>query len=135
MSKNKSRNNISGKGQNNQRITRINDEIAKTAADIIRFEMSDPRIGTVVSVVGADTTTDLKFCKISVSVLEKVGKTSVSPEETLEALTNATGFIRKRIAETLNLRHTPEITFLLDDSIAYAMRMHKFIDEVIRNDS
>ncbi|MCL2398426.1 MAG: 30S ribosome-binding factor RbfA [Defluviitaleaceae bacterium] len=131
MSKNKSH----GKSQNNQRIARINDEIARTAADIIRFEMSDPRIGTVVSVVGANTTTDLKFCKISVSVLEGNGQKNVPPEETLEALANASGFIRKRIAETLNLRHTPEITFLLDDSIASAMRMHKLIDEVVRNDS
>ena len=115
--------------KNNTRITRINDEIARTAANIIRFELSDPRIGTVVSVTGVNTTPDLKFCKISVSMLD--GKA----EETMEALVSATGFIRKRIAETLNLRHTPELTFVEDDSIAHAMRMHKLIDEVIRNDS
>ena len=114
--------------KNNTRIIRINDEISRAAANIIRFEMTDPRIGTVVSVTKADTTTDLKFCKISVSVLAD------NAEETLQALSNAKGFIRKRIAETLNLRHTPELTFILDDSIAYAMRMHKLIDEVNRND-
>lgn len=115
--------------KNNTRITRINDEIARTAANIIRFEMSDPRIGTVVSVTGVDTTPDLKFCKIFVSMLD--GKA----EETMEALDKAKGFVRKRIAETLNLRHTPELTFVVDDSIAHAMRMHKLIDEVIHNDS
>ena len=111
-----------------QRIMRINDEIVRTAADIIRFEMSDPRIGTMVSVTGANTTTDLKTCKISVSILD-----DENAGETLKALTNAAGFIRKRIADTLNLRHTPEITFVRDDSIAYAMRMHKLIDEVNKN--
>ena len=116
--------------KNNTRITRINDEIARVAADIIRFEMSDPRIGTVVSVTGTKTTPDLKFCKISVSVLDDTNE-----DETLTALSKASGFIRKRIAEILNLRHTPEISFVLDDSIAHAMRMNRLIDEVIRNDS
>ena len=115
--------------KNTTRITRINDEIARAAADIIRFEMSDPRISTVVSVVGAKTTVDLKYCKLFVSVLDD------KDGETFEALTNASGFVRKRIAEILNLRHTPEISFVLDDSIAYAMRMHKLIDEVVKNDS
>jgi len=116
--------------KNNTRITRINDEIARAAAEIIRFEMSDPRIGTVVSVVGAKTTVDLKFCKISVSILD-----DANADETQSALSKASGFIRKRIAEKVNLRHTPEITFVLDDSIAYGMRMNKLIDEVIAHDS
>ncbi|MCL2420255.1 MAG: 30S ribosome-binding factor RbfA [Defluviitaleaceae bacterium] len=111
----------------NARMIRINDEIARVAADIIRFEMSDPRIGTVVSVTGVTATADLKFCKISVSMLDESGS-----EETMAALQNAAGFVRKRIAEKVNLRNTPEITFVLDDSIAHAMRMHKLIDEVNR---
>ena len=115
------------KPKNNIRITRINDEIARAASEIIRFEMSDPRIGTVVSVVGAKTTADLKFCKISVSLLDEDEKKA---QETMTALSNASGFIRKRVAETLNLRHTPEISFILDDSIAHAMRIHKLIDSV-----
>jgi len=114
----------------NNRIIRINDEITRAAANIIRFEMSDPRIGPVVSVTEATTTPDLKYCKIKVSVLE--GK--ITPQETLAALDAAKGFIRKRIAETIDLRHTPEITFEEDDSIAHAMRMHKLIDEVIGNE-
>ena len=118
------------KSSNRQRIERINDEIARVAADIIRFEMSDPRIGTMVSVVKAETTTDLKFCKISVSVLE-----DEKNKDVLEALSNGSGFIRKRIAETVNLRHTPEISFILDDSIAYAMRMNQLIDDVNRDKS
>ena len=110
-----------------KRMQRINDEIAKTAADIINFEMSDPRIATVVSVTGAITTADLKFCKISVSILEQDDQ---KPESVMEALTSAVGFVRKRIADSLNLRHTPEITFVFDDSIAYAMRLNRIMDEL-----
>ena len=119
----------SASNKGNQRIARINDEIAKIASQIIRFEMSDPRIGTVVSVTDAKTTNDLKYCKIFVSILD-----DEKAKETLSALSNAAGFVRKRIADTLNLRHTPEITFIQDDSIAHAMRMHQLIDEVVKND-
>ncbi|MCL2839661.1 MAG: 30S ribosome-binding factor RbfA [Defluviitaleaceae bacterium] len=106
------------------RITRINDEIARVTANIIRSELSDPRIGTVVSVIKAETTTDLKHCKISVSIL---GNTQ---ESTMAALNKASGFIRKRIAETINLRQTPEIKFEYDDSIEHGMRMRKLIESV-----
>ena len=110
------------------RMLRINDEIARVTADVIRSEMSDPRIGAVVSVMRAETTTDLKFCKLSVSVLgdEKQQK------ETMSALRNAAGFIRKRIAETVNLRNTPELTFVFDDSIEHGMKMARLIEEVNR---
>ena len=118
--------------KNKRRIERINDEIARIVSNIIRFEMSDPRIGTVVSVTRAETTSDLKYCKISVSMLNENDE---NDDTTLIALTNASGFVRKRIAETLNLRHTPEISFVLDDRIAHAMHMHRLIDEVRQNDS
>jgi len=111
--------------KNNRRIERINDEIVKVATNIIRLEMSDPRIATIVSVTSAKTTPDLKYCKIFVSILD-----NNQAKKTMESLANASGFIRKRIAETLNLRNTPELTFVLDDSIAYSMRMYQLIDEV-----
>ncbi|MCL2189995.1 MAG: 30S ribosome-binding factor RbfA [Defluviitaleaceae bacterium] len=107
------------------RHIRINDAVARTAADVIRSELSDPRIGTVVSVIRAEVTADLKFCKIWVSILDGQG----NPDETMQALTKASGFIRRRVAEVVNLRHTPELTFIYDDSIAYGMRMRKLIDE------
>ena len=110
------------------RLTRINDEIARVTAEVIRSEMSDPRIGSVVSVMRAETTSDMKFCKIWVSVLGDEEKQA----ETMEALKSGTGFIRKRIAEIVNLRTTPEITFVFDDSIEYGMRMRQLIDEVNR---
>jgi len=108
------------------RMIRINDEIARVAADIIRSELSDPRIGAVVSVVGAETTQDLKYCKIRVSIFGGEDE----QKETMEALSRAAGFIRKRVAEKINLRQTPEIKFIYDDSIEHGMRMRKLIDDV-----
>ena len=108
------------------RMLRINDEITRVTADVIRSEMSDPRIGTVVSVIKTETTSDLKYCKIWVSVLGDKNQ----QHETMEALSRASGFIRKRIADIINLRNTPEIKFVLDDSIEHGMKMAKLIDEV-----
>ena len=106
------------------RMIRINDEIARVTANVIRSELSDPRIGSVVSVLRAETTSDLKHCKIFVSVLGEDEKS------TMEALEKAAGFIRKRIALIINLRQTPEIKFIYDDSIAHGMKMRKLIESV-----
>jgi ribosome-binding factor A len=108
------------------RMIRINDEIARVTADVIRSEISDPRIGSVVSVIAAETTQDLKHCKIRVSILGD----EAQQKETMEGLSRAAGFIRKRVADTINLRQTPEIKFVYDDSIEHGMRMRKLIDEV-----
>lgn len=110
------------------RMIRINDEIARVTANIIRSEMADPRVGTVVSVLRAETTTDLKYCKISVSVLGDENQ----QQETMTALNKAAGFIRKRIAGIINLRNTPELKFVFDDSIVHGMRMAKLIEEANR---
>lgn len=107
------------------RIIRINDEITRVAAEVIRSEMSDPRIGAVVSVLKAETTNDLKHCKLFVSVLGD----SEQQEKTMAALNKAAGFVRKRVADIINLRQTPEIKFVFDDSIEHGMRMRKLIED------
>ena len=108
------------------RLLRINDEIARVAAGIIRYEMSDPRIGDMVSIIKTNTTNDLKFCKLYVSIYGD----EENQQETMAALKKASGFIRKRIAETINLRNTPELIFIFDDSIEYGMKMARLIEEV-----
>jgi len=108
------------------RIIRINDEIARVTAEVIRSEMTDPRIGTVVSVLRAETTNDLKHCKVFVSILGEPEQ----QEKTMDALHKASGFIRKRIADIINLRQTPEIKFIFDDSIEHGMRMRKLIESL-----
>lgn len=112
--------------KNNTRMIRINDEIRKEISEILRSELKDPRIGTITSVLKAETTNDLKYCKVYVSILGDDDK----KKETIEGLKNASGYIRKLIAERINLRCTPEFKFILDDSLEYGIKISKLIDEI-----
>ena len=115
--------------KNSIKNTRINGEVQKELAGIIRGEIKDPRIHPMTSVVAVEVAPDLKTCKVYVSVLgdEK------AREDTLRGLRSAEGYIRRQLAHELNLRNTPEITFIMDQSIAYGVSMSKLIDEVTRD--
>lgn len=114
----------------NNRIIRINDEILREVANIIRLEIKDPRVATIATVVKVDTTNDLKYCKIYVSILgEKEQK-----EEVMEGLSNAAGFIRKQLAQRINLRSTPELKFILDESLEYSIKISKILNEVNKHE-
>jgi len=112
--------------KNSIKNTRINGEVQKELSNIIRSEIKDPRINPMTTVVAVEVTTDLKFCKAYISVLGD----EESKKATLEGLTNAKGHIRKMLAKTINLRNTPEITFIMDQSIEYGVNMSKLIDDV-----
>lgn len=107
--------------------TRINGEVQRVLAEIIRSDIKDPRIHPMTSVVAVSVAPDLKTCKAWISVLgdEK------AVEDTLAGLKSAGGYIRKELARQINLRNTPEITFVMDQSIAYGVNMAKKIDEVM----
>ncbi len=107
--------------------TRINGEVQKELSRIINYEIKDPRIHAMTSVTHVMVTSDLKECKAYISVLGN----EQAREETLEGLKSATGYIRRELARTINLRNTPEITFIMDDSIEYAIEMSKKIDTVL----
>ena len=112
--------------KNNNRMIRINDEIKREVSEIIRSELKDPRIGLITSILKVETTNDLKYCKIYVSILgddEKKG-------ETIDGLKNASGFIRKQIAARVNLRNTPELKFILENSLEYGFKISKIIDDI-----
>ncbi len=111
------------------RILRINDEILRETANIIRSELSDPRIGVMTTVVNVKTSSDLKYCKIYVSVF---GDAKVK-EDTLNALKSANGYIRKLLASRLNLRNTPELTFIIDDSLDHSEKITKLLEEAKKN--
>lgn len=106
------------------RIDRISEEVKKELSAIIR-ELKDPRISTLVSVVNVSVTKDLKFAKAYISVLgnEKAQK------DVIDALKSASGFIRREIGHRINLRATPEFTFILDNSIEYGAH----INQVLKN--
>jgi ribosome-binding factor A len=108
------------------RMIRINDEIQKEISQIIRSDLKDPRVGVITSVLKVDTTNDLKYCKVFVSVLGDDDKKA----EVLEVLKKASGFIRSLIANRINLRVTPELTFILDDSLEYSFKIDKIIRDI-----
>ena len=112
--------------KNSIKNTRVNGEVQRVLAEIIRGGIKDPRISQLTSVVATEVSPDLKSCKVWISVLgdEEAGK------RTLEGLKSASGYIKNRLAKEINLRNTPEITFILDQSIAYGVSMSRLIDEV-----
>ncbi|MCR5755440.1 MAG: 30S ribosome-binding factor RbfA [Acetatifactor sp.] len=116
--------------KNSVKNTRINGEVQKVLAEIIRGEIKDPRISPLTSVVAVEVAPDLKSCKAWISVLGD----EQAREATLQGLLSAEGFIKMKLAKTINLRNTPDITFVMDQSIEYGVNMSHKIDEVIAND-
>ena len=115
--------------KNSIKNTRINSEVQHELSNIIRAGLKDPRVAPMTSVVMAEVAPDLKTCKAYISVLgdEK------AQQDTLKGLKSAEGYIRRQLAHELNLRNTPQITFILDQSIAYGVNMSKLIDEVTKD--
>ena len=112
--------------KNSIKNTRINGEVMRELSNIIRGENKDPRINPMTSVVSVEVSPDLKQCKAYISVLGD----EESQKSTLEGLRSAEGYIRRELAHTINLRNTPEIIFIIDQSIEYGVNMSRFIDEV-----
>lgn len=115
--------------KNSIKNTRINGMVQRQISELIQNGIKDPRIHPMTSVVAAEVTPDLKYCKVYISVLgsEEAGK------ETIEGLRSAEGYIRSQLAKTINLRNTPELTFILDQSIEYGVHMTRLIDEVTKD--
>ena len=110
--------------KNSVKNTRINSEVLRELSRIISREIKDPRISPMTTVVAVEVAPDLKTCKAYISVL--------GPEEelqdTLEGLRSAHGYIKRELAHSVNLRNTPDIRFIPDQSIAYGVNMSKKID-------
>ena len=113
--------------KNSIKNIRINSEVQKELSNIIRNEVKDPRIHPMTSVVAVEVAPDLKYCKAYISVLGN----EEAAKATLEGLKNAGGYIRRALARSVNLRNTPDITFILDQSIEYGVHMTRLIDDVI----
>lgn len=113
-----------GEKMANYRRGRINDEVQRELASILR-DVKDPRVsGAFVSITAVDVTPDLKFAKIYYSSLMGDKK------ELARGLRAASGFIRSQIAQRLNLRITPELTFILDDSVAHGAHISKLLNSI-----
>ncbi len=116
--------------KNSVKIRRVNDEVMRELTQIIR-QIKDPRVSPMTSVMDVDVATDLKTCKVWISVLGD----EEEQQETLKGLKSAKGFIRSELAHTVNLRNTPELIFLVDNSIQYGVEMGHKIDEVMSKDN
>lgn len=116
--------------KNSIKNTRINMEVQREISEIIRTEIKDPRVTEVMlTVVSVEVTPDLKYCKAYISVLGDAEKA----KDAVVGLKNAVGYIRRELAHRINLRNTPEITFVLDQSIEYGVNMSRLIDEVTKD--
>lgn len=115
--------------KNSIKNTRVNTEVQRELSNIIRAGIKDPRVAPWTSVVAVSVAPDLKTCKAYISVLgdEK------AQEDTIKGLKSAEGYIRRELARNLNMRNTPEIMFVLDQSIEYGVNMSKKINDVTRD--
>lgn len=112
--------------KNSIKNTRINGEVQKVLSSLISREIKDPRIHPMTSVVSVEVSPDLKSAKVYISVLgDEEARTS-----TRQGLKSAAAYMRGQLAKTLNLRNTPELTFVIDNSIEYGVNMSKLINEV-----
>ncbi|WP_026510799.1 MULTISPECIES: 30S ribosome-binding factor RbfA [unclassified Butyrivibrio] len=116
--------------KNSIKNIRINGEVQKVISEAIRFS-KDPRISPMTSVMDVEVAPDLKTCKVWVSVMGN----DEDRLRTQEGLKSAAGYIRSTVAKELNMRNTPELRFIMDDSIEYAINMSKKIDEVAAKDA
>ncbi len=112
--------------KNSIKNTRINSEVQRALSTIIREEVKDPRVDPLLSVTDVIVAPDLKTAKAYISVLGDAEKLAA----TIDGLKKAEGYIRSCLAKSVNLRNTPQITFIPDTSIAYGVAMTKRIDEV-----
>ena len=115
--------------KNSIKNTRVNAEVLRELSNILRSGIKDPRVAPMTSVVAVEVAQDLKTCKAYISVLgdEKM------QQDTIRGLQSAEGYIRRELARTINMRNTPEIRFIVDQSIEYGVNISKKIDEVTRD--
>ena len=115
--------------KNSIKNTRVNAEVQRELSNILRAGIKDPRVAPMTSVVAVEVAPDLKTCKAYISVLgdEK------AQQDTIRGLQSAEVYIRRELARTINMRNTPEIRFIVDQSIEYGVNISKKIDEVTRD--
>ena len=105
---------------------RIDEEYRKELSQIISYDLKNPNVTGMISVTKVKVTTDLKYAKIYVSILN-----SKNIKETMDGLKKSSGFIRSELAKRINLRNTPELIFEIDDSIEYGAKIDSILKEIL----
>lgn len=106
------------------KIERLNHIFVKEISKILQTEIKDQDI-KFVTVTDCEITNDLSFCKVYVTVLEES-----KIDTTLEALNGASSYIRTLLSQRIEIRHTPELKFLYDESIAYGAKIEKLVQDI-----
>ena len=114
--------------KNNNRLGRIDEEFKKEISNIISYNLKEPKVTGLVSVTRVKVTPDLKYAKVWVSILN-----SKNTEETLDGLKKSAGFIRSELAKRINLRYTPELSFVIDDSLEYGAKIDSILKDIIKD--
>ncbi len=112
------------------RMPKINSLIMRELTDYLRNDVKDPRINEFISITKVDTSSDLKTCKVYVSSFGGVAE----KKEILDALEHIKGFLRTELAHKVNLRYTPELFFVWDDSIEHGSKILEILDKVEKED-
>ena len=105
------------------KIERLNNDLQEGISEILYKEVKDPDL-KFVTITGCDTTSDLSFCKVYFTVLGK------DKAETLKSLRSASSFIRGEVSKRIEIRHTPELKFVYDESIEYGEKIEKIIEKI-----
>lgn len=112
-------------GKNPNRMGRVDGELKREISQVINFELENSKVTGMVSVTKVKVTPDLRYAKVYVSIFNSKNK-----EKTLEGLKESAGFIRSRVARTVNLRITPEIVFVYDDSEEQGARIDAILERI-----
>ena len=114
--------------KDSNRLNRIDEEMKKEISHIITYDLKDPNITGLISVTKVKVSGDLKYAKVYVSMLN-----AKDNKQVLAALKKSAGFVRTEVAKRINLRTTPEIIFIFDDSIEYGARIDTILKNVIKD--
>jgi ribosome-binding factor A len=114
-----------------RRIERLNSVIQQEISQLLREQVNDPRLTSLISITKVSTSSDLRQTKVFISTFGD----NVDKKEILQGFTAASGFLRRQLANRLQLRHMPELSFHFDDSIERAAEVLKLIDEVASKDA
>ncbi len=112
--------------KNTNRMERVNEEFKRELSQIIDRELKNPNITGLISVTKVKTSSDLKFAKVYISIIN-----SKSKKNTMEGIKNSAGFMRSELAKRVNLRYTPELVFELDDTLEYGAKIDSILKEIM----
>ena len=114
-----------------RRTQRVNELLRQEMSRVIQVELRDPRLHSLISITHVDTSEDLRYAKVYVSVL---GETS-QKDEALHGLVSAAGYIRKELGVVLPLRYIPSLIFVLDESLERGAAILKAINSVVDDEA